>query len=224
MDPSFRDQFGNVNRWFLTTVNQPQFKKVLGEVKLCETMAKFDGRSITVADQHHTVHVIEGNGCEVGQSSLLDSLDSIYKWLFYCQMTVASLHSCWYFNYGSCIVKATWRPCTVKLAAKWWALELVPYSSAGGLSTTGTARRYPWQPCEREPPLHAATTWHRHTDKKSVEKILTKPYTYLNPRIERVRGLGARICNDSQKLTSKWSAKISWKMKQKHATRCAASS
>lgn len=48
MDPSFRAQFGNVNRWFLTTVNQPQFKKVLGEVKLCETMAKFDGRSCTL--------------------------------------------------------------------------------------------------------------------------------------------------------------------------------
>ena len=90
MDPSFRDQFGNVNRWFLTTVNQPQFKKVLGEVKLCETMAKFDGRSITVADQRHTVHVI----CNNNTCSLLDSLDSIYKWLFYCQMTVASLHSC----------------------------------------------------------------------------------------------------------------------------------
>ena len=44
MEPSFRAQFGNVNRWFLTIVNQPQFKKILGEVKLCETMAKFDGR------------------------------------------------------------------------------------------------------------------------------------------------------------------------------------
>ena len=43
MDPSFRAPFANVNRWFLTIVNQPQFKKVLGEVKLCETMAKFDG-------------------------------------------------------------------------------------------------------------------------------------------------------------------------------------
>ena len=82
MDPSFRDQFGNVNRWFLTTVNQPQFKKVLGEVKLCETMAKFDGRSITVTDQRRTVHVIEGNGCEFRQSSLLDSLDSIYNGCF----------------------------------------------------------------------------------------------------------------------------------------------
>lgn len=46
-------------------MNQPQFKKVLGEVKLCETMAKFDGRSVTVTDKCHTVRVIEGNGCEV---------------------------------------------------------------------------------------------------------------------------------------------------------------
>ena len=74
---------------------------------------------------------------------------------------------------------------------------------AGGPSTTGTARRYPWQPCEREPPLHAATTWHHHTDKRSVEEILTIPYTYLNPRIERLGGLGARICNDSKKLKRK---------------------
>ena len=81
----------------------------------------------------------------------------------------------------------------------------------GGLSTTDTARRYPWQPCERELPLHAATTWHRCTDKRSVEKILTIPYTYLNPRIVRVGGLGARIRNDSQKFQRKWSAKISWK-------------
>ena len=44
MEPSFRAQFANVNRWFLTIVNQPQFKKILGEVKLCETMAKFDGK------------------------------------------------------------------------------------------------------------------------------------------------------------------------------------
>lgn len=52
MDPSFRAQFGNVNRWFLTTVNQPQFKKVLGEVKLCETMAKFDGKSMILQYKH----------------------------------------------------------------------------------------------------------------------------------------------------------------------------
>ncbi|XP_068682643.1 elongation factor 1-gamma-A-like [Montipora foliosa] len=44
MDPGFRAPFANVNRWFVTIVNQPQFKKVLGEVKLCETMATFDGK------------------------------------------------------------------------------------------------------------------------------------------------------------------------------------
>ena len=45
MDPTFRAPFANVNRWFLTIINQPQFKKILGEVKLCQTMAKFDGES-----------------------------------------------------------------------------------------------------------------------------------------------------------------------------------
>jgi len=33
-----------LNRWFMTCVNQPQFKKVLGEVKLAETMASFDNK------------------------------------------------------------------------------------------------------------------------------------------------------------------------------------
>ena len=88
----------------------------------------------------------------------------------------------------------------VKLIANRWAWELVPYRLAGGLRTSGTARRYPWQPCEREPPLHATATWHRHTEKSSVEKILTLPYTYQNPWIKRAGGLGARIRNDSQKI------------------------
>jgi len=42
LDPKFRESYGNLNRWFVTCINQPQFKKVLGEVKLCETMAQFD--------------------------------------------------------------------------------------------------------------------------------------------------------------------------------------
>merc|ERR1711872_936780 len=44
MDPKFREPFGNVNRWFLTSVNQPQFKTVLGEFTLCEKMATFDNK------------------------------------------------------------------------------------------------------------------------------------------------------------------------------------
>ncbi len=43
LDPKTREAYGNVNRWFMTCINQPQFKKVLGEVKLCEKAATFDG-------------------------------------------------------------------------------------------------------------------------------------------------------------------------------------
>jgi len=38
LDPGFRKQFSHVNRWFLTCVNQPEFKGVIGETKLCEKM------------------------------------------------------------------------------------------------------------------------------------------------------------------------------------------
>jgi elongation factor 1-gamma len=44
LDPKFRAPYGNLNRWFMTCINQPQFKKVLGEVKLAETMAQFDNK------------------------------------------------------------------------------------------------------------------------------------------------------------------------------------
>jgi len=43
-EPSFRAPYGNVNRWFTTLVNQPQFKKVLGDVKLCEKVTSSDGK------------------------------------------------------------------------------------------------------------------------------------------------------------------------------------
>ena len=42
--PNFRKPFGNVNRWFSTVVNQPQVKKVVGAVVLCEKMAQFDSK------------------------------------------------------------------------------------------------------------------------------------------------------------------------------------
>jgi elongation factor 1-gamma len=43
MEPQFRAPYVNVNRWFVTCINQPQFKEVLGEVTLCTKMAQFDG-------------------------------------------------------------------------------------------------------------------------------------------------------------------------------------
>eukprot|EP00112_Aurelia_sp_Birch-Aquarium-sp1_P012904 Seg272.3 transcript_id=Seg272.3/GoldUCD/mRNA.D3Y31 product="Elongation factor 1-gamma" protein_id=Seg272.3/GoldUCD/D3Y31 len=44
LDPATRAAYENVNRWFLTCVNQPQFKKVLGEVSLCSKAAAFDAK------------------------------------------------------------------------------------------------------------------------------------------------------------------------------------
>lgn len=41
-DPEFRKSFQNVNRWFTTLVNQPNFKKVVGDVKLCAKAAEID--------------------------------------------------------------------------------------------------------------------------------------------------------------------------------------
>ncbi|MGH0187954.1 UNVERIFIED_CONTAM: hypothetical protein FKN15_027471, partial [Acipenser sinensis] len=45
LEPAFRQPFPNTNRWFSTCINQPQFRAVLGEVRLCEKMAQFDGES-----------------------------------------------------------------------------------------------------------------------------------------------------------------------------------
>jgi elongation factor 1-gamma len=38
LDSPFRKAFVNVNRWFTTVVNQPEFKSVAGEMKFCEKM------------------------------------------------------------------------------------------------------------------------------------------------------------------------------------------
>jgi len=37
LDATFRSEFVNVNRWFVTYINQPEVKSVVGEVVLCET-------------------------------------------------------------------------------------------------------------------------------------------------------------------------------------------
>eukprot|EP01087_Luapelamoeba_hula_P002204 TRINITY_DN118_c0_g1_i1.p1 TRINITY_DN118_c0_g1~~TRINITY_DN118_c0_g1_i1.p1 ORF type:complete len:417 (-),score=89.03 TRINITY_DN118_c0_g1_i1:65-1315(-) len=39
LDASFRKGWVNVNRWYLTCVNQPEFLTVIGETKLCDKMA-----------------------------------------------------------------------------------------------------------------------------------------------------------------------------------------
>jgi|ERR1712002_299462 len=44
LDPNFRKDYVNLNRWFVTFVNQPEVKAVIGEVQLCEKMAQFDSK------------------------------------------------------------------------------------------------------------------------------------------------------------------------------------
>jgi len=44
LDPKFREPYVNVNRWFMTCINQPNFKKVIGDFKVCEKMATFDNK------------------------------------------------------------------------------------------------------------------------------------------------------------------------------------
>jgi len=49
LDPQFRGPFGNVTRYFVTMVNQPEFKSVIGDVTLCEKAAVFDPSNIPKA-------------------------------------------------------------------------------------------------------------------------------------------------------------------------------
>jgi len=44
LDPTFREPYGNVNIWFLTCINQPVFKNILGNITLCTKMAMFDSK------------------------------------------------------------------------------------------------------------------------------------------------------------------------------------
>jgi hypothetical protein len=46
--PEHRAAYGNVNRWFVTCVNQPQFKAVVGDAVLAQTEAKPDGLTLFV--------------------------------------------------------------------------------------------------------------------------------------------------------------------------------
>ncbi|XP_046849796.1 elongation factor 1-gamma-A-like [Xenia sp. Carnegie-2017] len=42
LEPEFRSPYGNVNRWFTTLINQPEFRNIIGSIALCKKMAKFD--------------------------------------------------------------------------------------------------------------------------------------------------------------------------------------
>ena len=58
LDPEFRKPYVNVNRYFVTCVNQPEFKEVFGDVTLCSVAAQFDGwlSSIGMVGSHASTH------------------------------------------------------------------------------------------------------------------------------------------------------------------------
>ena len=54
LEPAFRNPYTNTNRWFITCVNQPHFKAVMGEVPLCERMALFDSKKYNELNKKET--------------------------------------------------------------------------------------------------------------------------------------------------------------------------
>jgi elongation factor 1-gamma len=55
-DAEFRKPYPNVNRWFTTLVNQPQFNAILGNVTFAEKQAQFD------AKKFEELHAARGGG------------------------------------------------------------------------------------------------------------------------------------------------------------------
>ena len=73
----------------------------------------------------------------------------------------------------------------------------------GGPSYSGTAGRYPWQPCKREPSPEAAANWHRHTENKvSVEDTYQTLYLPIRTDHERAGRVGARLRYDPLKQST----------------------
>lgn len=50
-DEEFRKPFPNVTRYFMTVVNQPEFKKVMGEVSLAKETAKYTPKAAPKPDE-----------------------------------------------------------------------------------------------------------------------------------------------------------------------------
>ena len=89
----------------------------------------------------------------------------------------------------------------------WWG---------GAVHVWGTAGRFPWQPCERQPSLPAATNQHRHTEETSVE-ILTSHCTYLRQTYNK--GGRGRVVNCLRNTVERplWSQTYSrWRIRLIH--------
>lgn len=52
MDEASRDNYAHVMRWFITIANQPEVKKVAGEIHLCEKPLVYDRKTVSKAEEH----------------------------------------------------------------------------------------------------------------------------------------------------------------------------
>ena len=77
-------------------------------------------------------------------------------------------------------------------------------------TNTKHSREVPWQPCEQEPVLQAATNKHRHAEGTSVEK-LSWPSTYHEPLPKR--GGKGWAQNWQNRRAKQWSTKLNWASK-----------
>ena len=81
LDPEFRKPYQNVNRWFTTLINQPEFKEVIGEFKMAEKMAQFDG--VFISRMLSVLYY--SSWCERGAISLINELCRL---VMYCTQEV----------------------------------------------------------------------------------------------------------------------------------------
>jgi elongation factor 1-gamma len=70
IEPSLREPYPNVTRWFLTLINQKEFQAVLGNsYKLCEKSAQFDAKKYAEVSSQHQAPQTQARAKNVSQST-----------------------------------------------------------------------------------------------------------------------------------------------------------
>jgi elongation factor 1-gamma len=69
IEPSLREPYPNVTRWFLTLIHQKEFQAVIGsDYKLCEKTAQFDPKKYAEVSHHEQVPQAQARAKNVSQS------------------------------------------------------------------------------------------------------------------------------------------------------------
>jgi len=70
VEPSLREPYPNVTRWFLTLINQKEFQAVLGsDYKLCEKTAQFDAKKYAEVSRQEQAPQTQARAKNVSQST-----------------------------------------------------------------------------------------------------------------------------------------------------------